>query len=83
MTQITSHGGIGRRSVAHIVVRLFGLVLLLGSSAGCAGVPGQTFMVQFMPFSSTPVGQGQATVQAAIAYANAHPLAAACRPPAA
>jgi hypothetical protein len=31
-------------------------------------------MVQFMPFSSTPVGQGQATVQAAVAYAKANPL---------
>jgi hypothetical protein len=76
MTQIKSHGSIGRRSIAHIAVRLFGLVLLLGAFAGCAGGLGQTFMVQFMPFLSTPVGQGQATVQAAIAYANANPLTA-------
>ena len=31
-------------------------------------------MVQFMPFSATPDGQGEAAVQAAIAFAKVHPL---------
>jgi hypothetical protein len=62
--------------MTHAITRLSALLLMLGSLAGCAGGLGQTFMVQFMPFSSIPVGQGQATVQAAIAYANANPLSA-------
>jgi hypothetical protein len=59
----------------NVMLRRFALLLMLGSLAGCAGGLGQTFMVQFMPFSATPDTQGQATVQAAIAYANANPLA--------
>jgi hypothetical protein len=59
----------------NVMLRRFALLLMLGSLAGCAGGLGQTFMVQFMPFSATPDTQGRATVQAAIAYANAHPLA--------
>jgi hypothetical protein len=76
MTQIKSPGSIGRRSIANVILHLSALLLMLGSLAGCAGGLGQTFMVQFMPFSAIPVGQGQATVQAAIAFANANPLTA-------
>ena len=59
------------RAVLHRSALLF----LLASVAGCAGGVGQTFMVSFMSFSATPDAQGQAVVQAAIALANAHPLA--------
>jgi hypothetical protein len=62
--------------MTHAITRLSALLLMLGSLAGCAGGLGQTFMVQFMPFSVIPVGQGQAAAQAAIAYANANPLSA-------
>ena len=62
--------------MTHAITRLYALLLMLGSLAGCAGGLGQTFMVQFMPFSVIPVGQGQAAAQAAIAYANANPLSA-------
>jgi hypothetical protein len=51
------------------------LLLMLGFLSGCTGGLGQTFMVQFMPFSATPDVQGRATVKAAIAFANANPLA--------
>jgi hypothetical protein len=74
MTQITQSGSIGRRSIANVTLHLSALLLMLGFLAGCAGGLGQTFMVQFMPFSTAPAGQGRATVQAAIAYANANPL---------
>ncbi len=57
------------------VLRRSALFLMLASVAGCAGGVGQTFMVSFMSFSATPDAQGQAVVQAAIAFANAHPLA--------
>jgi hypothetical protein len=50
------------------------LLLMLRSLTGCAGGLGQTFMVQFMPFSPTPDAQGEAAVQAAIAFAKANPL---------
>jgi hypothetical protein len=58
----------------NVMLRRSALLLVLASLAGCAGGLGQTFMVQFMPFSATPDVQGQATVQAAIVYANANPL---------
>jgi outer membrane protein OmpA-like peptidoglycan-associated protein len=57
-----------------VMLRRSALLLMLASVAGCAGGLGQTLMVQFMPFSATPDAQGQATVQQAIAYANANPL---------
>jgi hypothetical protein len=59
----------------NVMLRCSALLLMLASLAGCAGGFGQTFMVRFMPFSATPDAQGQATVQAAIVYANANPLA--------
>jgi hypothetical protein len=57
-----------------VMLRRSALLLMLASLAGCASGLGQTFIVQFMPFSATPDVQGQATVQAAIALANANPL---------
>jgi hypothetical protein len=59
----------------NVMLRRFALLLMVASVAGCAGSLGQTYMVHFMPFSATPDPQGQATVQAAIAYASANPLA--------
>ena len=74
MTQTAQSGSIGRRCIVNVMLRHSALLLLLGSLAGCAGGLGQTFMVQFLPFSATPDAQGQATVQAAIAFARANPL---------
>ena len=67
----------GRKVLGAIGVLLRRSVLLstLVSLAGCAGGLGQTYMVRFMPFSATPDAQGQGTVQSAIAYAKANPLA--------
>jgi outer membrane protein OmpA-like peptidoglycan-associated protein len=59
---------------ANVMLRHCALLLMLASITGCAGGLGQTFMVQFMPFSATPDAQGQPTVQAAIAFAKANPL---------
>jgi hypothetical protein len=74
MTDFAQNGSIGRRSVVNVLLRRSVLLFMLGSLAGCASSLGQTFMVRFMPFSATPDAQGQATLQAAIAFANAHPL---------
>jgi hypothetical protein len=74
MTQITQRGSVGRRYIVNVMLRRSALLLMLGSFAGCAGGSGQSFMVQFMPFSATPDGQGKAAVQAAIAFAKANPL---------
>jgi hypothetical protein len=73
MTEIAQND-MGRRSIVSIVLRCSVLLLMLGSLAGCGKGLGQTFIVQFMPFSAMPDAQGQATMQAAIAYANANPL---------
>ena len=70
MTQITQRGSVGRRYIVNVMLRRSALLLMLGSFAGCAGGSGQSFMVQFMPFSATPDGQGEAAVQAAIAFAK-------------
>ena len=74
MTQITQSGSIGRRCNVNFMLRRSARLLMLGSLAGCASGLGQTFMVQFMPFSATPDAQGVAAVQAAIAFAKANPL---------
>jgi hypothetical protein len=74
VTKIVEDGGIGRRSIVNVMVRHAALLLMLGCLAGCSAGLGRTFMVQFMPFSATPDGRGQATLQSAIAYANANPL---------
>jgi ABC-type glycerol-3-phosphate transport system substrate-binding protein len=74
MTQSKQSSSIGRRYIVNVMLRRSALLLMLGSLAGCAGGLGQTFMVQFMPFSATPDAHGQATVQAAIAFAKANPL---------
>jgi hypothetical protein len=74
MTLMAQSGSIGRRCIVNVMLRHSALLLLLGSVAGCAGGVGQTFMVQFIPFSPTPDARGQATVQAAIAFAKANPL---------
>jgi hypothetical protein len=74
MTEIAYTGSIGRRSFVNVMLRRSALLLMLGFLAGCAGGLGQTFMVSYMPFSATPDAQGQAAVQAAVAYANANPL---------
>ena len=58
----------------NLMQRRIALLLMLVSLAGCAGGLGQTFMVEFMPFSATPDAQGQATIQAAIAYAKTDSL---------
>jgi hypothetical protein len=74
MAQVPQSDSIGRRYIANVMLRCSVLFLTLGSLAGCAGGVGHTFMVQFMPFSATPDAQGQAAVQAAIAFAKANPL---------
>ena len=74
MTLMAQSGSIGRRCIVNVMLRHSALLLLLGSVAGCAVGVGQTFMVQFMPFSATPEAHGQATVQAAITFAKANPL---------
>jgi hypothetical protein len=74
MTQITQSDSIGRRCIANVMLRHSALLLILGCVGGCAGGVGQSFMVQFMPFSATPDAHGLATVQAAIAFAKANPL---------
>jgi outer membrane protein OmpA-like peptidoglycan-associated protein len=50
------------------VLTLFALL------AACGAKGGQSFRVFFQPYSSDLDAQSQATVQAAAAYANAHPL---------
>lgn len=57
------------------MLRRAAFLLLLTCLSGCAGGLGQTFYVQFMPFSATPDSQGQATLQSVIAYANQNKLA--------
>jgi hypothetical protein len=74
MTEIARNGSNGRRSAVGALLRRSALVAMLGFVAGCSGGLGQTFTVQFMPFSATPDGQGQAALQAAIAYGNANSL---------
>ncbi len=74
MTGIAGSDGIRRRSIVNAIVRGSALVLMLGGLAGCGAGSGQTFLVQFMPFSATPDATGQPTIRAAIAFANAHPL---------
>jgi hypothetical protein len=74
MTEIAQNCSIGLRSIMNVLLRRCTLLLILGSLAGCGAGLGQTFMVQFMPFSATPDAPGQTTLQAAIAYANANPL---------
>nr|WP_294524049.1 hypothetical protein [uncultured Rhodopila sp.] len=54
--------------------RRLAIVLLFGLLAGCGGQAGKSFPVFFQPYSATLDAQGQATVQAAAAYANAHAL---------
>jgi outer membrane protein OmpA-like peptidoglycan-associated protein len=50
------------------------IVLLFAFLAGCGGQAGKSFPVFFQPYSSALDAEGQATVQAAAAYANAHAL---------
>ena len=63
-----------RQSMLNFVLRCSALLLIVGCLVGCAGDLGQTFMVHYMPFSTTPDDQGKASVSAAIAFAKAHPL---------
>ena len=55
MTQITQSGSIDRPCIVNVILGRFALLLILRPLAGCAGGLGQTFMVQFMPFSATPM----------------------------
>ncbi len=74
MMEIAPNGSVGRRSIVNVLLHGSALVLMLVSLAGCGAGLGQTFIVQFMPFSATPDAQGQSTLQAAIAFAKANPL---------
>jgi hypothetical protein len=74
MGHVRQSGSIGRRCLMNVVLCHSALLLMLASLGGCAGGAGRTFMAQFMPFSATPDAQGQAAVQAAIAYGRANPL---------
>jgi outer membrane protein OmpA-like peptidoglycan-associated protein len=50
------------------------IVLLLAFLVGCAGLDGKKFSVAFQPFGVDLDPRAQATVQAAAAFAKAHPL---------
>src|ERR1700750_3351038 len=63
-----------RQSMLKFMMRCSALLLLVGCLVGCAGGLGHTFIVHYMPFSTTPDDQGKASVSAAIAFAKAHPL---------
>jgi hypothetical protein len=56
------------------MLRYAALLLMLTLFAGCSGGLGQTFFVRYLPFSSTPDQQGEAALQAAVAFAKANPL---------